>query len=530
MPHIRLKVLVLIAVIVVGYVGWTHTRPSLDGQGPARPVTIRFAHTHLEGSVREAFDRLAGAYTALHPDVKVEQLAIPERIFDSWAQTQLVGGMAPDIIQLAGGIDREKLARFFVPLSEAVAAPNAYNHGTALADVPWRETFTDGLTSSPAFQPRLQEIYGVPNSMFTYRVYYNRDLYLRLVGTRALPTTFEAFIDLLADFSQAAAAEGKRMVPLAGSRFNAPFVLEALYEGQTQKLTRELNVSHHLLPDLRETILGHLGGRWDLDHPSVRSGFRLMREMGQRLSPGFMQLNRDDALFQFLQGQAGFIVSGSWDAQSIRSQATFPVGVFTLPQPDPGDPRYAAHMIGPVSESATQGMAVFGLTRQSKHQDKALDFLRFLTSVESNRAMTRDALWLPAVIGVETAEEMQPFLPKAGGYPAGMPFTFGPETERLVAQSLHLLFQPTDDSIDAFVAALKPGFKRAMRRDLERIVTSAWRNVAEVETAAGAWFLLSATDENALRRYGDLMETANAMELLNQWTRSEEDRIRRSRP
>lgn len=494
-------------------------------------VTIRFAHTHLEGTVREAFDFLAAEYMRRNPGVRVEQMPIPERIYDIWTQTQLVGGTAPDLMHLAGGIDREVLARFFVPLTEHVHSPNPYNAGTALEGLPWRETFIDGLAAPPAFQPRLQEIYGVPNSFFTFRVFYNKELYRAHFGDRPLPTTYEDFVELLADVDALSSGRHGRLLSMAGSRFNAPFLLDFLFKTQTQRLTQELNRSRHLLPDFREQILAFLAGEWSLRSPDVLSGLELMAEVGRFMPAGFMQMGREDAMFFFAQGRALMMVSGSWDAESIRMQTTFPVGVLDLPAPLPDDPRFETFTLGRPSEGTTFAAAAFGLVRLSRNPEVAIDFLRFLTSAEANAGLARRASWIPAIVGVEPAPAMVPFLPYTGGFVPGFDLNFGPDTRRILQTRQHMLFDPEEGAVDRFIDRIESDYADAIRHELNRILVGARRNAAELDVSAIAWFFLSGEDvaAPARERYSAIMETQSAIEWLNYWTRLEVDWMQ-SRP
>lgn len=519
-PWLGLGLLLAMVVLSLGQV-WKRERREADPGA----ITIRFAHTHLEGRVREAFAEAAARYEAHRPGVRVEQIAIPQRIYASWSLTQLVGGTAPDILHLTAEIDREKLARFFVPLTEVVDSPNPYNAGTGLADLPWRETFFDGLGAPPSFQARLQEIYGVPNSLFTFRLYYNADLYRQIFGTKPTPETYEGLIAALEEARIWAAAQPESVVPIIGARFGSPFMVDPLFDNlftsQTQRLTRELNVSRHLLSDFREQSLAYLRGQWDLESPAVRSGLELMAEMGRYVAPGFVQLRREDSLLQFAQGRALFLVSGSWDVDSIRLLAPFELGVMALPVPDARKERFAPFGFGPISEATSYGAAALGLTRGSPHPEVALDFLRFLTSAEENRALTERANWLPAVVGVEPRPEMVPFMPVEGGYAKGMVLQYGPETRRVWDRHLHLLFAH-GRTVDDFVAALSQEYDEALRTDLTRTLASGWRNVDELESAAGAWWVLAELgDADAAERFSAMIETQNAVETLNLWTEAE---------
>ena len=109
-------------------------------------ITIRFAHWQLESGLRDAYDRLAAGYMRLHPEVRVEQLPIPETVFPNWMHTQLIGGTAPDLIEIGQGDSNEILATYFEPLTADLDRPNPYNQDNDLARTPWRDTFIDGLS------------------------------------------------------------------------------------------------------------------------------------------------------------------------------------------------------------------------------------------------------------------------------------------------------------------------------------------------------------------------------------------------
>jgi len=59
--------------------------------GQTRKTVLRFAHWQLEPGIRSAIDDLIADYTALHPDVEVRQILIPEEGYFQWVNTQLIG-------------------------------------------------------------------------------------------------------------------------------------------------------------------------------------------------------------------------------------------------------------------------------------------------------------------------------------------------------------------------------------------------------------------------------------------------------
>ncbi|MEN9592048.1 MAG: hypothetical protein RJA21_507, partial [Gemmatimonadota bacterium] len=96
-------------------------------------IVLRFAHWNLHGGLREAYEQAIAGYEKLHPDIIVEQMPVPVRVWPTWQRTQLVGGTAPDIIQLGRGTNDEIVSRYFRPLTAAVLQPNPYNAGTPIA-------------------------------------------------------------------------------------------------------------------------------------------------------------------------------------------------------------------------------------------------------------------------------------------------------------------------------------------------------------------------------------------------------------
>src|SRR5690606_16302753 len=80
-------------------------------------VTIRIGHWLMHAGMRESFDEAIQNYEKLHPDIHIEQIAVPIRAWSAWVRTQLVGETAPDITgQL--NIDEALLSRHFLPLDQ----------------------------------------------------------------------------------------------------------------------------------------------------------------------------------------------------------------------------------------------------------------------------------------------------------------------------------------------------------------------------------------------------------------------------
>lgn len=484
-------------------------------------IVIRVAHWQLESGLRDALDELSRQYEALHPGVRVEQVAVPNRTYAQWVKTRLVGQNATDIIQLPRVLDDETLSRFFLPVTAEVEKPNPYNRNTELADVAWRETFVDGLAGTFSYRPTLLEYYGIPMSMFTVRVFYNRDLWRRLLGDVPPPSTYEEFRELCARAEKTAGEAGLPFIPIAGSSDNGPILISRFMGSQTQRLARELDLGRTFRTTAADINIAYLRGNWSIGTPAVTDALTLAREVSLLMQSGYEQLRHEDATFYFTQGRALMVTSGSWDAPVFRSLCEFEIGVFEVPLPASDHPRFGANLLGPTSEADSSTGMAFAITRDTPHRAEALDFLRFLTSREGNAAFSRRSGWLPSVIGVAPPPDLVPFLPRIEGHLAGFGLSLGngPATNLLVNRSVNALVQ-TSGGVEKFQHAIADELGDAVRYDLGRASRNSLLNLARQDVLYAGRLALSRhtpDDPARLARLGELTESQNQQESLRAW-------------
>lgn len=501
--------LLAVCFVLAGWRVWQRTQRELAEDR----IVIRFAHAQLEPGLREAFDTIAREYMERNPGVVVEQIAIPRRAWASWMETQLIGGTAPDLIQLVNN-DPNPILRHFRPIDEWVDEPNPYNAGTDLEGVPWKDTFIAPLTAPPTYWPFFLGYYSVPTTLFTIRMYYNRDLLREVAGDEAVPETYEEFLELCRRVEARAAATGRPLYAVAGARPVPPFdaLFHRLMTSQTQRLAERVDATYSLgggggdLGDVRaHSRDAYFRGVWDLRSPEIQAGFELVREVGQFFQPGFLQLERDAAVFYFLQRRALMMPSGSWDYTSLQQQADFEIGVFPVPVPSPEHPEYGANMYGPPSEANTSMRGAFALTKQSPHAAQAIDFLRFLTSQEAHQRFADISGWLPAVRGVRPREEIRDFYPIMEGYPPGFAFNTGVETTRLWETHAYLLFAG-EDGVERLTRALEPLMDAAVVRDELKESRESVAAIAAYDALQAADFALRRSTGEALLGQGRLSE------------------------
>ncbi len=501
----------LIAVIVLlGAFTWSAWQVFSHRRAEAAPgkVTIRVGHWLLHAGMREAFDAAAADYMRLHPDVSVEQLPVPIRAWPSWLRTQLVGGTAPDITGLLSA-NEELTTRYFLPLSDRIAAPNPYNAGTPLEGIPWVDTFVDGLAAMRINTPTSGDIHSVNLQVNTLRLYYNKRLLREVTGSDAPPADYATLRALEGQVARYNEKTGSRLAPISSCGPYSQFLFERLLPSQTQKLAIELSPSRNLQVPLVE--LARLGANGELSFtktPEFGASLRLLRDVSALMTIGYESRQRDDALFDFLQEKAVMIYAGSWDYGVFVRDGDFPVGVTRLPLPSSDDPVYGRFVLGAPSEANGSPEATLGIVRSSKHPEVALDFLHFLTSHATARKFSDMSLRMSAIAEVPPPASAPELAPQLEGEIAGfMPdylYYGGNNANQVFRRNLHLLMGPTG-SVEAFAAKLDAEIPRALRQDSGIQVTRSLRDIQRLDARLG--LLLTQPEADRRQSWTRVMET-----------------------
>jgi ABC-type glycerol-3-phosphate transport system substrate-binding protein len=457
---------VVVCYLVAAYWVWTRSAPLIR----ERPVTIRLAHWQIEAGPPDGIDAIIARYEALHPRVKVEQQLVPGIVYKQWLRSNLAGGTGADIIEWGPWIEgvRDVPARYFEPVTAALAQPNPYNRGTPLEGVPWQQTFKDGLAGQRADSPDPGEIFGVTLCEVSVRLFCNRELLRAVTGSTRIPQTFD---DMRRIFGQLDAYNRRTGRPpvmaLAGAKDNNEWLMEYLLMGTTMGLNFSLDDPGSLALANRQLLAAYLEGRWSFSRPEVKAGLQLVREIGRHMKPGFQQLLRDEATREFLHGDALFIFTGTWDATSLRRLAAFPIDALRFPQATKDDPVVGRYTIGRFADGGGVTAMAMHLNKNSPHQAETLDFMRFMTSVQGAQLFTDRSGWLPATINVKIAPEIESFTSPQDGYALCNPYSIiGSNVTMQFARNMHLLLGEHGD-VDKFTATLDEAMPAAVRADLQ---------------------------------------------------------------
>jgi multiple sugar transport system substrate-binding protein/raffinose/stachyose/melibiose transport system substrate-binding protein len=258
-----------------------------------------------------------------------------------------------------------------------------------------------------------------------------------------------------------------------------------LLPSQSQKLMLRVSPMRDLALEAHEAALLWLEGTLSPTQAEFQSTFQLLRDTTQLMPIGFAQMQRDDALFMFLQGNAVCFIAGSWDFGVLVRDGPFPVNVDRIPMPGPDDPRYGHFTLGQVSEAALNHEAALGIVRHAEHPELALDYLRFLTSPEIARMFSDYSNRVSNVLDVPPPAGAKALAPELGGAVAGiasdLPLMSGRFTKTLFDRNLYRV-TGTSGSVAEFTAALVAGMPGAVAADLQRFLRD---ERLEIERADG---------------------------------------------
>lgn len=497
----------LLAVAYLATLLMVLTRPGATLSTDDR-VVIRVTHWQIEAGPREAFEALIKRYEELNPRVRVEQVAVPGSVYSQWLRTQLIGGTASDIIEFGQHMQgmNDVPPRFFAPISDYVEDPNPYNRGTPLEGVRWRDTFHDGLNTPDTYIANLGNYYAVTQCMLSIRLFYNPELLQKLTGRAAPPRTYTELRELNTALAHYNATAADTVVPLAGSQFNSFILISPLLTRGGYDVTFGMDRFRDHGPLAPDAGLEYLRGMWDYRRPEMLATMQVIREVSLMMRPGFQQLERDAAMQDFLRGRALMIATGTWDATSLRTMAPFALGVAEFPWPKRADGTECRYWWSPWSEGGgTTAMAMY-VNKASPHQAEAIDFLRFITSVEGNTIFAHTSGWLPSIREVPVPDYAKVYLPRFEGFMARTNFShgFGSETRDLWERQAYQLTS-AQGSVDNFITAVEAQFTTALRRDIQTSMRNMTISLRRDVTPLAALAVLDRLTGLAAREHASLV-------------------------
>jgi ABC-type glycerol-3-phosphate transport system substrate-binding protein len=414
-------------------------------------------------------------------------------------------------------MNEELISRYYLTLTPHLSRPNPYNAGTGLAGVPWRDTFVDGLTAMRNLTPTSGETHGVSLQVNTQRLYYNRQLLRALTGSDEPPADFAGLLEFGRRVAAYNARTGTRLVPIAGCGPYAQFLFDLLLASQTQQLTLTASPNRNLRVLPVELAGMILQGEVDFDTPALRRSLELQHDMAALLTPGYQQLQREDALFTYLQQNSVMLYAGSWDYAVLRHDGRFETGIMPMLFPATTEPVYGALTLGPVSEAAGNPEAMLGVLRSSRHPEVALDFLHYLSSQPVAARFSQISHRISSIVGTPPPADGDRLAPRLEGELPGFTVDFrwfaAGNASNFFQRHLHTALGPRGD-VPAFAARLNTGLLRHLRQDLAWQLNLTRRDARRLDALVALHYTLPA-DDPARADWTRHVETQHLRQLEN---------------
>lgn len=342
----------------------------------AKPITLNYWRVY---DSQDNFAEIIAAYKVLHPNVTINYKLFRYDEYEEQILNALAEDRGPDIFSIHNSWVTKYQSKLS-PLPPSTTMPYSFVQGSIK-----KELITELRTSPSLTLKNLRDnfaevvykdvviddkIYGLPLSVDTLAMYYNRDL-LNNSGIISLPQYWNR--DFLVAINKLTRLDAKQEVIQAGVSL-----------GGAYNITRS--------PDILATLMMQNGATMQKDGGGI--AFNQIPDFAKETgyNPGLEALkfyadfanptkesyswneNLDNSLDMFISGNLAIMFSYSYDLQTIRSRApklNFSVAKF--PQIEGSPPtniNFANYWVEVVSS-------------KSKHQDAAWDFIQFMTKAEN---------------------------------------------------------------------------------------------------------------------------------------------------
>jgi raffinose/stachyose/melibiose transport system substrate-binding protein len=330
----------------------------------AAPVTIEWWHITTGDPGKTTFQSIADAYTAAHPNVKINITVLENEAFKTKLATSIQSGQVPDLFQSWGGgiMAAQVDAGALKDITSDIAS--------------WKDTINPGALSIYAYKG-VQ--YGVPWDMGMIGVWYNKKLFTQ-AGISAPPATWDEY---LADVGKLKAAG---IVPLA---------IAGKDEWPSMHLWTYLTLRIGGGDNLAQMVQT---GNWNTDACTKAGEQVLALNALDPYQPGFKAADYNAEAAAVGNGKAAMEVMGQWapstqiDQSADKKGLGSDLGWFPFPTVAGG------------TGAATDGVGGGnGIAVGKDAPPEAIDFVRFFNSVENATKLNADNIALSPVVGTESA-------------------------------------------------------------------------------------------------------------------------------
>ena len=339
--------------------------PAATEAAAAEPVTITWWHITTKDPGLTDWQTMADDYMAAHPNVTIEITVLENEAFKTKLTTVMQSGDPPDIFQSWGGgtFNQQVEAGLLKDITADLEA-----------DPAWKESFAPGALGVYSYQGKN---YGVPWDMGMVGFWYNKDLFEQ-AGIDAPPATWSEFLEDVqalkdAGITPISIGEGDKWPGMHFWNYLATRIC-----GQEKF----------------EAAMARTGSF--TDPCFVEAGVKLQELLAlEPLQDGFLGATHDEMQATFGNGKAAMELSGQWAPSTQAANAADQVGVANL----------GLFGFPAVEGGAGAGTDVVGggngFAIGKNAEPEAIDFVKYLTSVENQTIIAANGSGIPVVKGSE---------------------------------------------------------------------------------------------------------------------------------
>ncbi|MGF9693059.1 extracellular solute-binding protein [Rhizobium sp. 0TCS1.26] len=336
----------------------------------AAQTVVKWMHVEIVPAYIEAWEEVAKKYEAQHPDVDIQLQFLENEAFKAKLPTLLQSDAAPDFFYSWGGgvLRQQAQTGALMDLTQAMNADGGK----------WAKTYKPAAVAGLTFDGKIS---AVPYRMGTVSFFYNRELFAK-AGVKA--EDIKTWTDFLGAVKTLKAAG---ITPIAG--------------GGGDKWPLHFYWSYLVMRNGGQQVFEaakNKQGEGFMDPSVIKAGEQLA-ELG-KLEPfqnGYLGASWPQTLGTFGDGRAAILLgfentepNQRKNAGDGKGLASDNIGRFGFPVVEGGAGK-ATDTLG--------GLNGWGVTKNAS--PAAIDFLRFLTSQETERELAAKGMIIPAAVNAE---------------------------------------------------------------------------------------------------------------------------------
>ncbi len=327
-------------------------------------------------------------WQAMHPGWTIEFVPQIMQGYDEWFTTQMVGGIAPDIIwNQRGWIQRDYKKDWFADLTPVLNAKDPYVPSAKS----WYDTFlTPAIESGRAPDGK---IYLITGDIVGTGIFYNKDLFAK-AGITSEPQTWADFMAAskklkaigVIPFATSMSKDGG--IQLYGSWFTRE-IQDVLYDSQMDKI-KGAHVVRTWKPGENLNTIAMVNaivkGRYAATDPQFKEMLRILKDWSQYWPDGFWAINTDanQVYDMWAKGQAAMGWFGSWITKTTLNDPliNFKWGILKkIPTITKATSQYGGSSFPAMA--GVGGVVQYSIPQVTKDRgtfDMAVDWLQYVTS------------------------------------------------------------------------------------------------------------------------------------------------------